>query len=203
MLTAADAAALERCISTGGVAVFPADTVYGLACDPESEAAVARLYRLKGRSPDRPAAVMFFQLEAAPAAVPELGARTVAALRRLLPGAITALVPNPARRFPLACGPEPERLGLRVPALAEPLAALAAVGPLVLQSSANPSGGPDPRRLADVDAGIRQGADLALDGGELPGTPSTVVDLTRYEQDGSFDIAREGAVPSSRLEALL
>jgi L-threonylcarbamoyladenylate synthase len=203
MLTTADAAALERCISTGGVAVFPADTVYGLACDPESEAAVARLYRLKGRSPDRPAAVMFFELEAALAAVPELGERTVAALRRLLPGAITALVPNPARRFPLARGPEPERLGLRVPALAEPVAALAAVGLPVLQSSANPSGGPDPCRLADVDAGIRQGADLALDGGELPGTPSTVVDLTQYELDRDFEITREGAVPRARIAALL
>jgi L-threonylcarbamoyladenylate synthase len=202
-LSAADAAALEGCLAGGGVALFPADTVYGLACDPHSEAAVERLYRLKDRSPDRPAAVMFFQLEAARNAVPELGERTHAALERLFPGAITVLLPNPERRFPLACGPDPDRLGLRVPQLAEPTAALAAVGRPALQSSANPSGGPDPHRLADVDGTILRSADLVLDGGELPGTPSTVVDLTRYDRDGGFEIVREGAVPRPRLDMLL
>jgi L-threonylcarbamoyladenylate synthase len=70
----------ERCISVGGVAIFPADTVYGLATEPDSREGVDRLYRLKGRPPDRPAAVMFFQLEAALAALPELGERTRAAV---------------------------------------------------------------------------------------------------------------------------
>jgi len=65
MLTAADAQAFERCVADGGVALFPADTVYGLACDPESSAAVQRLYELKGRPTDKPAAVMFFALDGA------------------------------------------------------------------------------------------------------------------------------------------
>ena len=52
--------------------MFPADTVYGLACEPDSKEAVYRLYRLKGRKPDKPAAVMFFDLELALAALPEL-----------------------------------------------------------------------------------------------------------------------------------
>jgi L-threonylcarbamoyladenylate synthase len=189
----------ERCIEAGGVALFPADTVYGLAADPESGEAVDRLYRLKGRSPDQPAAVMFFQLQLALAALPELGGRTLAALERLLPGALTLLLANPERRFPLACGPEPERLGLRVPDL--PL--LAEVSRPVLQSSANPSGGADARRLEDVDERIRGGVDLVLDGGELPGTPSTVVDLSDYEQSGGFEILREGAVPTDRVAAAL
>jgi L-threonylcarbamoyladenylate synthase len=189
----------ERCIAAGGVALFPADTVYGLATDPESGEAVDRLYRLKGRSPHQPAAVMFFQLELALAALPELGGRMLVALERLLPGALTLLLPNPERRFPLACGPEPERLGLRVPDL--PL--LAEVSRPVLQSSANPSGGADARRLEDVDERIRGGVDLVLDGGELPGTPSTVVDLSDYEQSGGFEILREGAVPTDRVAAAL
>jgi L-threonylcarbamoyladenylate synthase len=189
----------ERCIEAGGVALFPADTVYGLAADPESGEAVDRLYRLKGRSPDQPAAVMFFQLQLALTALPELGGRTLAALERLLPGALTLLLANPERRFPLACGPEPERLGLRVPDL--PL--LAEVSRPVLQSSANPSGGADARRLEDVDERIRGGVDLVLDGGELPGTPSTVVDLSDYEQSGGFEILREGAVPTDRVAAAL
>ena len=136
---------------------------------------------------------MFFDLELALAALPELGERTRAALGRLLPGAVTLVLPNPARRYPLACGPVPERLGLRVPALHGPLAPLAAAKWPVLQSSANPSGGADARRLEDVDARIRAGVDLQLDGGELPGTPSTVVDLgatRRRAFSGSFARAR-------------
>ena len=192
-----------RCIAVGGVALFPADTVYGLATEPDSAEGVRRLYRLKARPPDRPAAVMFFQLELALAALPELGGRTRGALRRVLPGALTLLVANPALRYPLACGPVPDRLGLRVPELDGPLAPLAAVSWPVLQSSANRSGGADARRLEDVDPSIRRGVDMQLDGGELPGTPSTVVDLTAYEDGGAYRIVREVAVAAERLDEAL
>ena len=114
-MNAEDVATFERCIAVGGVALFPADTVYGLATEPDTRTGVERLYEIKGRPPRRPAAVMFFQLEEALAALSGLGARTRAALERLLPGPVTLLLPNPERRFPLACGPSPERLGLRVP----------------------------------------------------------------------------------------
>ena len=203
MLTPEDAATLSRCISVGGVAVFPADTVYGLACEPDSKEAVGRLYRLKRRRPDKPAAVMFFSLDLALAALPELGPRTTAALNALLPGAVTLLLPNPARRFPLACGPDPQTLGLRVPAWPPPLAALGEVRWPVLQSSANASGGPDARRLEDVPEAIRARADLVLDGGELPGTPSTVVDLRCFESNERWSIVREGAVSFDTVSAAL
>jgi L-threonylcarbamoyladenylate synthase len=202
-VTAEEVKTFERCIAVGGVALFPADTVYGLATEPDSREGVYRLYRLKGRDPDRPSAVMFFRLELALAALPELGPRTRQAAERLLPGGVTLLVPNPARRFPLACGPEPDRLGLRVPRLDGELAPLAAVEWPVLQSSANPSGAGEARRVDQVDGGIRAAVDMILDGGELPGTPSTVVDLTRYESGGSFEIVREGAVPRAAVEAAL
>jgi L-threonylcarbamoyladenylate synthase len=182
-----------RCVAAGGVAVFPADTVYGLACDPEHADAVARLYDLKGRPPDKPAAVMFFDLDQALAG---LAPRTARLLRRLLPGGLTALLPNPEHRFPLACGPDPDTLGLRVP----DLPALAGAPP-VLQSSANHAGGPDARRLTDVPEDIRARADLVLDGGELPGTPSTVVDLRAYEAGGRWRIVRAGAVPEAAIAA--
>jgi L-threonylcarbamoyladenylate synthase len=194
-VTPEDVETFERCISVGGVVIFPADTVYGLATETDSREGVDRLYRLKGRPPDRPAAVMFFQLEAALAALPELGERTRAAVERLLPGALTLVLPNPARRYPLACGPAPERLGLRVPTLEGELAPLAGVGWPVLQSSANRSGEPDARRVADIDERVRTGVDLVLDAGELPGTPSTVLDLAGYEEDGDFSVIREGAIP--------
>lgn len=196
-------AAFGRCIAAGGVALFPADTVYGLATEPDSEEGVRRLYALKGRPPDRPAAVMFFDLNLALAGLVELGPRTREAVGRLLPGPLTLLLGNPARRYPLACGPDPERLGLRVPELTGPLAPLAATRGPVLQSSANRSGGPDAPLLSHVDERIRRGVDLQLDGGELPGVASTVVDLTRYEIDAGYRVLREGAMSSAVVETRL
>jgi L-threonylcarbamoyladenylate synthase len=202
-VTPEDVETFERCIAVGGVALFPADTVYGLATEPDSTEGVRRLYALKGRQPEKPAAVMFFQLELALEALPELPGSTRAAVERLLPGGVTLLLPNPARRFPLACADTPDVFGLRVPALTGALAPLAAVSWPVLQSSANRAGEAEARRLEDVDPAVREGVDLVLDGGELPGTPSTVVDLTGYESDGSFAIVREGAVGRDRVEAVL
>jgi L-threonylcarbamoyladenylate synthase len=177
----AEAVTFEECIRGGGVVLFPADTVYGLACDAEDAAAVERLYALKGRRPDKPAAVMFFAREDLPP-IPHRGVG-------LLPGPVTLLVPNPDGRFPLAGG---EALGVRFPGL--PL-----TGPPVLQTSANHAGGPDARTLAEVPADIRAGADLVIDGGTLPGTPSTVVDLT----GGEWRIVREGAVPTAEIRTRL
>jgi L-threonylcarbamoyladenylate synthase len=193
-VTEAQVAEFQEVITEGGLAVFPTDTVYGLGTHPDSVEGVHRLYWIKGRSPDRPAAVLFFELETAFAEVPEIGLKTRAALDRLLPGPVTVLVPNPATRFPLACGADPSRLGLRVPKLDEKLAKLANVKAPILQSSANPTGEPDPRSLDDVDPRIRRGADIELDAGVLPGTPSTVIDLSSYEHNGAFEVLREGAV---------
>jgi L-threonylcarbamoyladenylate synthase len=202
-LSAADAETFERCIAVGGIAVFPADTVYGLACEPDSKEAVQRLYMLKRRRPDKPAAVMFFALDLALAALPELGPRTMGALHALMPGPVTALLPNPAGRFPLACATDSTTLGLRVPAWPPALAALADVRWPVLQSSANAAGGPDARRLEEVPEYMRAHSDLVLDGGELPGTPSTVVDLRTFEAQGAWSIGREGAMSATEVATRL
>ena len=163
----------EECIRAGGIALFPADTVYGLAVDPANEAAIERMYALKGRPRERKSALMYFLIDA----VPDLPD----AAKKLLPGPVTVI---------LADG-----RGIRVPD--QPL--LAGVTVPVLQTSANPSGGPDPRRLGDVDPRIRAGVDLEIDGGELPGAPSTVVDLSGEEAR----IVREGAVSAARIRELL
>ena len=142
---------------------------------------------------------MFFQLDSALAALPELSDRMRGILGSLLPGPVTVLLANPAHRFPLACGTEPDRLGIRVPALEGELEPLAAVRWPVLQSSANRAGGPDARRVDDVDAELRAGVDLILDAGELPGTPSTVVDLSAYEETGGWSVLRDGAVTQAAI----
>jgi L-threonylcarbamoyladenylate synthase len=177
---------LAACIRSGGVALFGADTVYGLACDPEVAEAVDRLHALKGHPPRRPSAVMFFETEPA---LSLLGPRTAEAVRGLLPGGVTLLIPNPDRRYPLACGDDLSTLGLRVPDLP-----VLSGAPPVLQSSANLTGEEDPRRLSDVPAPLREGVDLVLDAGEVPGTPSTVIDLRSYEADGTWGIRRAGAI---------
>ena len=178
---------LAGIVAAGGVAVFPADTVYGLACDPQDEHAVRRVYALKGRPQDKPAAVMWFHRDAVDL---EVGERTAAAMDALLPGPVTLLLPNPARRYPLACGPDPTTIGVRVPHLPD----MALWRRPIFQTSANLSGEPDARRLQDVPEPIRKGADLCIDGGELPGTASTVIDLRRFEDAGEWDVLREGAL---------
>jgi L-threonylcarbamoyladenylate synthase len=205
-LAAADVARLEECLDGDGVAVIPTDTVYGLACNPESETALRRIYELKRRPSRKPAAVMFFALEPALETLSDIGPRTRAALEALLPGPVTLLLPNPRKRYPAArdsAGEGVGLLGLRVPALDGPLAALARVRLPAIQSSANFSGGPDPCRLQDVPVELREGADLVLDGGELPGTASTVIDLSTYEQSVDWRIVREGPLGSAALKRLL
>lgn len=206
LLRSEDAERLSDCLRAGGVVVFPTDTIYGLGCDPEDETAVRRLYELKGRPADRPAAVMFFDRERAVGALPELRDLERAAIEALLPGPVTLLLPNRDRRFPLASGSKADdrnSLGLRVPLLGDALAALASLPGPVMQSSANLSGGAEARRISDLPAGVQEGADLLIDGGELPGVASTVLDLYDYQRTGSWSILREGAMAREQIERAL
>jgi L-threonylcarbamoyladenylate synthase len=185
---------LERCVRVGGVAVFPADTVYGLGCDPSNAEAIDRIRALKDRAEDKPSAVMFFSPLAMRELVATLGSRTRDALAALLPGPVTVVVHNPERRYPLACGSDPERLGVRL--IEGPLAG--ARCPL-FQTSANRSGEPDARSPEEIDEGITAGADLVVTAGELIGTPSSVVDVSGLESGGRWRVLREGAMPHDEL----
>ncbi len=198
-----DARRLQECVAAGGVAVFPTDTVYGICCDPESERAARRLYALKGRPASRPAAVMCFSLEPALELLPEMKHDERVALAALLPGPVTLLLANPARRFAPACRVDPATLGLRVPQLPEPLQALTSLSLPVMQSSANISGQPDARTLEQVPQSMRDGADLVLDGGVLPGRPSTVIDLRDYSAERRWHVLREGALSRSLVRETL
>src|SRR5439155_27278793 len=94
-------------------------------------------------------------------------------------------------RFRWLTGTNPETVGVRVPALTGPTRDVLERAGAVVATSANRPGEPDPRRLDEVPAELREGAAAVVDGGELPGTPSTVVDITGPEPR----ILREGAVP--------
>ena len=190
--------AFEACIGSGGVAVFPADTVYGLACDPLHPDAVRRVNELKERPDAKPAAVMYFTPLAMRELIGSLGPRTRDALTALLPGPVTVVVANPERRYPLACGDHPERLGLRL--IEGPLKGARCA---VLQTSANRSGAEAPRSLDEVEERLRSEVDLLVDGGELPGTASSVIDLSGLDGRGGWNLLREGAMPAARIEEAL
>jgi L-threonylcarbamoyladenylate synthase len=162
-------AALRR----GEPVVLPTDTVYGLCCDAATPEPTARLYALKRRELTQPSALLAASVDDLLAAVPELDRG------RILTGPYTLILPNPARRFPWICGESPEKLGVRVPDLVEAAAAVVRAFGVVVATSANLHGEPDPRRLDELAPELR--ALAAVDAGELPGTPSTVIDLTGAE----------------------
>jgi L-threonylcarbamoyladenylate synthase len=188
--------ALEHSIAAGEVAVFPADGLYGLACDPLDPGAISRIHAIKGRDDGRPSAVLYFSPLAMRELVAGLGPRTRQAVGALLPGPVTLVVANPEERYPLACREDPGRLGVRL--IAGPLAG--AMCPL-FQTSANLSGEPAPARFEEIPAEIVAAVDLAIDGGSLTGLPSTVVDLTSIEDGGVWEVLREGGLSMGDLAA--
>jgi L-threonylcarbamoyladenylate synthase len=202
-LEIADAERLDDCLAGGGVAVFPTDTVYGVCCDPDNEAAAQRLFKLKGRPSRRACAVMFFALEPALEAMGDLLEIERQALSALLPGPVTLLLANRAERFMPACRSDPATVGLRVPHLPDTLSALTELARPVMQSSANLSGQPDARTLDDVPASLLDGADLVLDGGTLAGAASTVIDLRDFGPERRWHLLREGPLQRETVEGRL
>jgi len=191
-------AALERRVGEGGVAIFPADTLYGLACDPLNAEAVERIHAIKGRHARAPSAVMYFSPLAMRELVSGLGPRAGEVIGALLPGPVTLVAANPERRYPLACREDPERLGIRL--IEGPLAG--AMTP-IFQTSANRSGEPAPTRFDEIEDEIVAAADLAIDAGELIGEPSTVVDVTGIDSGGGWTVLREGALASAEIDRVL
>jgi L-threonylcarbamoyladenylate synthase len=177
-------------IRAGRPVILPTDTVYGLCASPYSEAPVRRAYALKGRDPTQPSALLAADVDMLFECLPELRSRVGPMLRALLPGPLTLVVPNPARRYRWLAGDNPEAIGVRVPELPPPAATVLARVGAVMATSANRPGEPDPRILDDVPSEILDGCEAVVDGGELPGVPSTVIDLT----GGAPKVLRVGAV---------
>jgi L-threonylcarbamoyladenylate synthase len=185
-------------IRAGQVVVLPTDTVYGLCADPYHDAPARRLAQLKGRPETHPTALLAADFELILDAVPELRGRAAVRARALLPGPYTLVLPNPARRFRWLCGATPEAIGIRVPDLPPDTRAVVDQVGAVAATSANRHGEPDPARIEDVPEEIRSQA-VVVDAGQLPGTPSTVLDLTGPEPT----VLREGAGPAAEALARL
>jgi L-threonylcarbamoyladenylate synthase len=181
-------------IRDGRLAIVPTDTVYGLATTPYGEDAVRRLYLAKGRVEQQPTALVVRDIELLRECLPELEGTPERVARALLPGPYTLILPNRGRRFPWLTGSRPETLGVRIPGLTGPARDVLDRAGALVATSANLPGGPDPHTLDDVPEQLRAAASALVDGGELPGTPSTVIDLT----GGEPVVLREGAVPADQ-----
>jgi L-threonylcarbamoyladenylate synthase len=180
-------------LEAGQVVVLPTDTVYGLAAVPSRAGSVRQISRLKQRPETMPIALVAASVDVLLEHVPELRGRDATIAGALLPGAYTLVLRNPARRYPWLAGDRPETIGVRVPELTGDAAAVVERVGAVAATSANLHGGPDPRTLADVPEEIRSAAGAVVDGGELPGTASTVIDFTRSEPR----VIREGAAAAA------
>ena len=179
-------------LRAGQLVVLPTDTVYGLCADAYRECPSLRLFAAKRRPETMPVQLLAAELDTILDAVPEARGRGAVVARALLPGPYTLILPNPARRFRWLTGTRPETIGVRVPELPpQALDVVRRVG-AVAATSANLHGKPDPPRLADVPAEIVESCRALVDGGELPGRPSTVLDLTGPEPT----VLREGLIPA-------
>jgi L-threonylcarbamoyladenylate synthase len=188
----------SRLLAGGGLALLPTDTVYGIACAATDVDACARLYALKQRPATQATAAVLGSLPALLELLPEMDPRATAACRALLPGPYTLIVPNPDGRLAHLCGDAPQRIGLRVPLLDPDVAGLADGAGGLLMTSANLRGRPDPSRLDQVPAPLREAAAFEVDGGPLDGVPSTVIDVTGREPH----VLREGPGLERALELL-
>lgn len=182
-----------QAIRSGELVVIPTDTVYGLACTPYRKPPVRALSELKGRSPDQPIALVAASVDWLLECVPELRGSAATAARALLPGPFTLVLPNPAGRFAWLAGASRKTLGVRVPAVEGVARDFLERAGAVAATSANLHGGADPRRLEDVPPEILARVAATIDGGELLGSPSTVIDLTGPEPR----VLREGAVSAA------
>jgi L-threonylcarbamoyladenylate synthase len=195
---AAAVSALERTVQSGGVALFPADGLYGLACDPLNAVAIERIHAIKGRDDGKPSAIMYFSGLIMRELLGELGEHASAAVAALLPGPVTLVIANPSHRYPLACREDLDRLGIRL--IDGPLKGASCP---IFQTSANRSGTPAPASFAEIPPELLDETDLAIDGGALTGLPSTVIDITAIDAEGEFWVLREGGLPRADVERLL
>jgi L-threonylcarbamoyladenylate synthase len=169
-----DLGAAAEAVREGDLVVYPTETVHGLGADALDPAAVERVFDAKGRDRSEPVSMALPSVEAALSYTAPT-ARERRFMHEFLPGPVTVVVDR-REAVPDVLTAGRDRVGVRVPDHGVALSLLGEVAP-VTATSANVSGRPGARRVADLDAEIREAAAVVLDGGETPGGGSTVVDV--------------------------
>ena len=181
-------------LNAGKLVVLPTDTVYGICANPYRREPADKLFELKGRDRQQAIALVAADLEMLLECIPELRGRSATIARELLPGAYTLVFPNPAHRYRWLTGTRPDTIGIRVPDLEgygkEVLERVGAVA----ATSANLHGERDAKSVAEIPQEILGRVAEVVDAGELPGTPSTVVDFSSERpvvlREGAGDVER-------------
>jgi L-threonylcarbamoyladenylate synthase len=174
-----------RALDSGGVVIFPTDTVYGLLARKDFPEAVKKIYELKGRSDEKPLVRMVASLDPEDALLKTLPERAWRVLQALCPGALTVAGQS--------------RDSLRYPQHEDLCELLTACGGEVLCTSANLSGEKDAIELSDVPKKIRAGVQALHDAGACPGGEASTV--IRFSEN-DFEVLREGPIKENLLRYL-
>ncbi len=185
-------------VRSGGLVVYPTDTVYGLGCDPFNERAVRRVFEVKGREFGKPLPILASSLEDV-MRIALLDGRALSLARLFWPGPLTLVVPRKTVLPDIVVCGRPS-VGVRIPGHEVALDLIRACGGLLVGTSANRSGGKAPRDAGEAISEVGGLVDLVIDAGPAPlGVPSTVLDLTGPRPR----ILRAGAIPEERLRPYL
>ena len=188
-----------RIIRTGGIVAVPTDTLYGLAVDPFSDAAVARLFAVKGRAAERALPLIAAdadQITSTLGALPPM-ARPLADV--FWPGPLTLLLDAPPTLAAEVSGGT-GRVGVRVPAHDVARAVCRACASVVTATSANVSGEPAVNDPDEVERTLGPRIDALIDAGQTHGgPPSTIVDVTGDRPQ----LVRAGAIDWNEVQAWL
>ncbi len=197
-----DSAAIQECVSilkSGGVAIFPTETVYGIGADIRQPAAIARVIAIKGRAKTQPLLVHCADFEQAKPLITDIPPEAEILVEKFLPGPLaliflrSPLVPN------IVTGGG-NTVGIRVVANTIFSQISRQLGAPVAGSSANLHGHPAPNDFSAIDPRIIEHVDIAIDAGTTgSGLPSTIIDLTVKP----FRLLRIGAIPGAEIEKLL
>lgn len=191
-------AAAARLLASGGLVVYPTETLYALGADAFNASALQRLVALKGREPGKPIAVLIGDRAMLHALVTAIPPPADALMSRFWPGPLTIVLRARAVVSPVLTGGG-DGIGVRLSSHPTATALVRALGRPVTAPSANPAGLPAPQRVEDAKAYFGSRVDGYVDGGMLRGEPaSTVVDL----RDGLM-VIRQGAITVEALRASL
>lgn len=201
-ILSADEKGLQRAVEllrAGGIGAFPTDTVYGLGARIDSETAIKKIFKAKGRSQDQPLPILIAdaeQLRQIAAQIPPLAWKLA---ERLWPGGLTIVLPK-APQISELISAGGNTVGIRLPKHPVPVTIIRGLGISIIGTSANLSGQPSPVTAKEVIDQFGERLDFVIDGGRCPGgKESTIIDLTQQPPR----ILREGAIPRKEIEKLL
>ncbi len=186
-----------RILNSGGIIVFPTDTVYGLAARMDDSSAIQRIFSVKGREQTKALAVLIGEIDQVDLVGEDLSPNAKKLMDKYWPGGLTIVLKKNDRVLtPLS---QDNSIGVRLPDDDFVRLLTKRIGPLAT-TSANKSGYPSTTNVAQIKDQLGDLVDLIIDGGESPGgISSTVVDCRSKD----INILRVGALSPEEIKNFL